>query len=172
MTEEPNKPGFLKRNGVRVARYGADRVLNSATREVAINVARSAAGGARSAMRPARFDRDELRDGHSGRYADGGIQRFADLVEENGLGGDDLDVMARHNKRLARIYLAAGVLLVILAFWSVIVSDTMMVKLGGLSAFIAGMVTMALAIRHDFSAWQIEKRAFPGLKAYLEARFS
>ena len=170
MTDENNtdeeKKGFLARRskGARryiVRRFG-NRFLEEGYRTLKNNMA-----GARHAMSPRKLDPDELREGFNGRYDDGGFARFAQVMREQKTGERDLIIMARKQKRNMIIMLIAGLVFFLLGAWTMVTAKQGQDILFGFSTSFMAFIFGLLAMRHDFSRWQIEERRFGGFREYL-----
>jgi|GEM_PF-3697475 len=128
---------------------------------------------ARNSARPARLDRTDFLKGLNGRHHDGGKAKFAEAVKQNDFPADKLDHFAAHNRKIAAIYLAVGLIAPFIGY--LISGGDQAINFGPLFR-IAVIFVMALAfvvsVKHDFSSWQISNRRFGSFREYVKDRLS
>lgn len=161
------KPNIMSRVGT----YGINRIQPSAVREGSRQAMSSGRLAAMQALRPTAANPAELMAGLNGRYEDGGRERFATMMSEMGLVGQDLSsVEAAHNRNFALLLGSTGAFM----------AGTVVMILFGSGSFglmaaiiltIFALASAVNAIRADYSAWQIRQRAFGGFREYLRSRF-
>ncbi|MEY8799510.1 hypothetical protein AB9K35_04220 [Leisingera sp. XS_AS12] len=165
--EKPTKEPLLSRVGT----WGKNRFRKPELIALSRRNVRSATTAALDAMKPARFDRSEFMKGYHGRYQDGGRARFAQVVSESKLSEAHIRGMDIQHFRIALIFAAASVASIGFGLYTLIVGTGLLSLLSGASLGAVFFLFLALAIRHDFSSWQINARRFGGLSEYLDARF-
>jgi len=165
MTE--NKRGFLARRAQGTVRYVGRRIGNPFIAEVGIDNFKKGVVGAREAMKPQKLDREDFQSGLNGRYADGGVARFAEIMKEADLKEDDLPQMQYTRRRSAIIMFISAALFVALGSY-VMISGTggRDILMGFVTAFVS-FVLVAIGVREDFSRWQIQMRRIGGFLEYL-----
>jgi hypothetical protein len=158
------KKGFINRVGV----WGL-RKLRTPTAQMASR--KALLGGldmAKDGLRPARLRPVEAEAAFIGRYADGGRARFEQLRVSLNLSSEDLARLEDANRSHAFINLViASGLVTIGMFILIFMPGAVMPAL--VLAFLS-LAFLLLWLKHDFAAWQISRRGFPGLRAYLEVR--
>jgi Zn-dependent protease with chaperone function len=164
--KKKNKVGFLKR----VGNYGSRRVLPDAMASNAKSNAKSSIAAAIDALRPNAVDPDELRSGYIGRYADGGRARFEKMVAKSGLDGGQLDMMAKHNRKLFILFLMSGLAGLAMGFYMMFTEEIMVMILSGAAVCIVGLTMIATAVRYEFICWQITNRRFGGFREFLDQK--
>lgn len=165
MSESEKKSIFRKMGG-----YSINRVQPKAIREASRDSLRSGGGAALKALKPAKLDTGDIRDGLSGRYADGGKARFAEMVAQRDLSEDDLSDLVVVHLRDFRIYgLLAGIFLLI-AILLIALTSAQFSAAGGIILSLFSLGAFARAIQSDFAAYQIRQRAFCGFNQYLKRR--
>ena len=78
------KRGFLARRAIGVGGYVGRRFGNTYNNKLGYDSVKMGFKGARSAMTLETIDKDEIRRGLDGRYEDGGISRFSDMMKKRG----------------------------------------------------------------------------------------
>lgn len=161
------KKGFLARRAEGTARYVYKRFGNSFINEVGVDSVKQGASVAREAMTPKAFDREDFNDGLNGRYQDGGVVRFAELMRENGLKEADLQRLSYDRRKSAGIMFLAAAFFLILGAYFMVTAETGSTILFGFSTAFVSLCFISVGVRHDFSRWQIESRRFGGFRDYL-----
>ena len=166
MSDEQRK-SLLRRAGS----YGGSKIRPQAVRDASRQSLSTGGRAALDALRPESIDLDEARDAISGRYADGGKARFREMMEEEGLSAEDLDAIRETHQRNFRLYLGLSSLFLLGAVVMAFLSSGAMAIIAALLPVLFAIGAAIRAIQSDFSAFQIEKRAFCGLRRYLRERF-
>lgn len=161
------KRSFLSRTG----RYGINRIQPEVTREASKGTILGGYHAARKAFSPEKVDLQDLKAGLSGRYDDGGHQRFAEMVRAAGLTPEDLLALQARHRRSFALFLSMAIVFLVGAFLMILLGRGPFSLLGAaiLLVFMCGALVMGL--QADFSAYQIRKRAFCGLRSYLREGF-
>lgn len=162
--------GRLKRAGRAIGRYGLRRIRSPELAEKNREMIRTGWRGALAALRPMVADRGEIRGGYEGRHSDGGRARFAELVRARKLDDEQLARIARGHLRASLVFGAAAAFLFLTGLVSMVRADAAIVLSSGLAIALFAGVFAAMAIRSDFSRWQVTSRRFGGFKEYLERR--
>ncbi|MCW3784659.1 hypothetical protein [Defluviimonas salinarum] len=158
------------RLGKRVATWGIRKVRHPDMIENSRKNLTMAGSAVREALRPARLDREDLLAGYNGRHADGGQARFADMVRSGDLGEADIEAIRGHHLRALFIHTAGAALNLVIGFLFMLSADGLVSLLGGVTLTIFFFAFAAVAIRHDYAAWQIAVRRFGGFREYLDHR--
>jgi hypothetical protein len=161
------KKGFLARTGKAAGGYVFRRFGNGFIREVGTDNFKKGVMGAKASMTPAALDRDDFEKGLNGRYEDGGVSRFAEIMRENGVSEEQLPALQHARRRSAIIMFASAAVAVIFGVWTMITSDDGKGLLMGLSTAFISIVFLGLGARDDFSRWQIQNRRMGGFREYL-----
>lgn len=161
------KQGFLKRSGKGVVRYVGRRFGNSFINEVGVETLKESASRARHAIIPRKFDADEFRSGMNGRYEDGGISRFSEMMIENNLKDEDIPALRRQYTRSAGVMFISAAAFLMIGAYMMFVSDIFIQTVCGFITSFVSFLFIALGLRHDFSRWQVENRRFGGFSEYL-----
>ena len=165
MSEE--RKGFLKRRAEGAGRYVRSRIGNRYINEVGTSTVRQTVSSAREAMTPRAWDSDEMGAGFRGRYADGGVARFAEVMRERGLGTSDLQALAAQRQRNARIMFAAAGGFLLFGLAMVVSASDFEDILHGLVTSFPSAIFGALGLRSSFERWQLTERRFGGLLEYF-----
>ena len=165
MTEK--KQGFFARRAQGTKRYVARRFGNRVI-GIGYESMKNGLEGTRKAMTPVAIDRKEFNQGLDGRYIDGGVARFAEMMKQQGIRKEDLPLLEKSRSRSAGImFLSAGIFLMFGA-WLMIRAENIQYVLFGFSTAFTAFIFVALALRHDYSLWQIRQRRFGGFMEYLK----
>ena len=157
--------------GGRLAGWGTSKIRKPELRAVGLGTLRGGLEEARSMLRPAPLDGRDFMAGLRGRHADGGVSRFQEHVRANGIGEKDLVGIESTHRMIARAYVVMTLACVLAAILSVSLSAAAFSGLGAMVLMLFGFGFLAVAVRHDFSAWQIRVRRFAGFRDYLDLRF-
>lgn len=171
MSEKRENPSFLQRSARRVGTYGANRLMPAYNRDIASRTAKATLANVVDAIKPVRITREEALAGHHGRYTDGGRARFAEVMDANGVHEDDLPWIAAKHRKTCFILLVGSLAMFVLAMTLLFSGSSFLVRASSIASVIGALSLAAAAMRHDFYAWQIGQRAFPGFKPYLDSRF-
>ncbi|MFX4300093.1 hypothetical protein [Pseudosulfitobacter pseudonitzschiae] len=166
------KEGLFKRVGSGGRKYLSRRFGNEFINKVGRDNVTGSYAAAKDALKIEPISRQELRGGIYGRYADGGRERFSQMMHQNGLKEDDLTRMAFHRRRDALITFSAAIGFLLFGAWSIFSSSKEYVFIYSSSTLIVSLVLFAVGLRHDFSRWQIESRRFGGFREYFTGRSS
>ncbi len=154
----------------RVKNWGVNRVLPRGVSSYAKhNLVRSTHVAA-EALKPNVIDRDEILSGYNGRYSDGGRARFATMAHERGLDDNAIDELRIQRTHAAIIYGVSGIFGFLFGIYMMFTEQDLHLIFSGAGASVAGMTVIALAVRNDFTAWQLSQRRFGGFREYLESR--
>lgn len=165
-----DEPGRLKRAGHAIGRYGLRRIRSPELSRGNRRVIAQGWRGALAALRPAPADKNDLRSGFSGRHADGGRARFAELVEASKLDDGALARIAAGHRNASYFFGAAALLVLIVGLQAIVGAASAISMVSGIAVALFGGVFAALAIRADFARWQIASRRFGGFREYLDRR--
>jgi len=161
------KKGFLARRAVGTARYVGRRFGNQFINKVGRDSLSKGAQRAKATLTPSEVDPDDFRAGLDGRYSDGGVKRFRDVMRTSNVSDDDLAGLAKSRRR-------AGIMMFVAAGGFLLLGSWMMINAEGFNQVVFGLVTalmsflfVTIGINHDFSRWQIEQKRFGGFKEYL-----
>ena len=99
--------GFLKRRTKGVKRYVGRRFGNQFLK-AGYSTVKSNMAGTRKAMTPKSFDLNEFRQGIEGRYEDGGVARFMQMVKEEKIGEQELERKIRNHAWSANDHVDCG----------------------------------------------------------------
>ena len=160
--------GFLKRRTKGVKRYVGRRFGNQFLK-AGYSTVKSNMAGTRKAMTPKSFDLNEFRQGIEGRYEDGGVARFMQMVKEEKIGEQELERKIRNHAWSAMIMLIAAVIFFLIGSWMMITAERGPEILFGFTTSAMVFLFGVLAMRHDYSRWQIEQRRFGGFREYLRS---
>jgi len=169
MSDQPTKDqeGRVRRVGSYFGKRVGNPFISRVGRE-------SLSGGAEEAggvLRPERVSRDEVRGAIRGRYADGGRERFAQMMREQGVSAADLPRLEAMRVRQFRAMCVVSVLALLLGAAVPFFTDDYLIMISGLIFGLFSLVFLAIGLRHDFAAWQIRARRFGGMREYLEQRW-
>lgn len=162
--------GKLKRAGRAIGRYGVRRVRSPELAEGNRRAIKDGWRAALAALRPISADRDDLRGGFEGRHTDGGRARFGELVRERQLNDAMLGRIETGHRVTSIAFGVAAVVAFIGGLVSVARADTTIMLVSGLAVALFSTVLAAMAIRADYSRWQIASRRFGGFREYLARR--
>lgn len=147
----------FNRDRFAIFRFGAEQVGSARDR-------------AWDAVRPQPFSRQEVKDGFRGRYPDGGAARFRELMGEHEVDAPHLNAIERYHVNTSRTFLAMGVFSLLSAFAIMKISDLMPIILGGAGLGLCSLTMLVMAIKFDFTAWQVRNRRIAGFQEYMENR--
>ena len=165
-TDTEARQGFWQRRKEGTKRYVSRRFGNQFLK-AGYKTMKNNLAGARNAMTPKTFDLKEFREGFEGRYHDGGVKRFAEMVKMEKIAEYELVRMARDRAWSAKVMLAAAVIFFLVGGWMMLTAERGQDILFGFSTSFMAFLFGALAIRHDYSRWQIEQRRFGGFREYM-----
>ena len=168
MKSEKPKKSFL----ARVRTFGISRIRNPALLNRSKKNLAGSAQAATSSLAPKNLDVADFRAGLRGRYKDGGRARFAQMMDRQGLDLEQADDMRANHLRAGAIFALAAAVMLAFGIYSAATATNTAGLIAGISLCVVFFLFMALAIRHDFSAWQILARRFGGFNEYLEFRLS
>lgn len=118
-------------------------------------------------FRPSRISLEDAKTGFQGRHGDGGRARFREEVERAGMDEAAIDGLSLTLRQQSRIMLGLGGLLVVLGVVFMLVSQDWLIRFSGLTLALMSLICGSMALRYDFSAWQLRERRFGGLGEYL-----
>lgn len=156
---------FLRTRG-----YFAKKIRVTGLEENARTVISEGKDGALRSIRPRKAELGDLKTGYTGRYADGGRARFAEMARDRRLDQAGLGQIRADHLKFRTTYAAFGVFCLLAGMASVAFSGTMVTILGGGVFALFAFVFAALAMRADYAAWQIGQRRFGGFRDYLDNR--
>lgn len=170
MSEEKKtvKPGISKR----VFGWGQKRIRHPFLGDVSRGIVREGGKSALQGLKPQVIAPEEAREGFRGRYADGGVSRFRDMVSSLSITEEDLQTLDTFHRLQRLLNGVAGLLTGFLGLCMVMLGDIAVTRFGGVAFLVFTLVFMAGTLRHDFSLWQIRNRRMAGLSSYLSGRFS
>jgi len=166
--EKSVKQSFSKR----VAGWGQKRVRHPFMGQLSRDIVKEGGRSALAGIKPQPLDPDELRKGFQGRYADGGVSRFEEMVSNLSLDEDDLHILGSFHSLQRLLNAFAGVLSMTLGFAMMSFGDISLTRFGGVAFLVFALVFLAGTLRHDFAMWQLKNRRMAGLSSYLSERFS
>lgn len=164
--EEPKK-GFLSKVGA----YAGKRFMPTSSQSIAKRFGEGSIKGAMGALKPKAYEPEDFKAGLHGRYADGGKARFNQLIAEEKLSDADLGRLAKHNTTLAVTYGITAIALLCFSLYCVVVAQSTYDYILAFANFCVFLALGSLTVRHDFNRWQIQQRAFPGFRAYIDRRW-
>ncbi len=154
----------------RVGNWGISRLRKPDLIERSARNIRGATTSALEAVRPVEFDRGDIVAGYRGRHVDGGRAHFREMVKSRGLSDGQLTQLHVRHLVLAFVFVLAAVASQIYGLYMMFTADDMLAVFGGGAVAAVFFAFMALAMRHDFAAWQIRMRRFGGFSEYLATR--
>lgn len=168
MTEDVGrKKGFLTRSAAATGRYMVHRFGYKFIRELGVDNFKKGASGARTAMTPLVLDRDDFNGGLNGRYTDGGVARFAEVMRENKVDASGLIYFQQARRRSAILMFIAAAVFLTFGVWQMFAAVRFQTFMMGFGTSFTSFVLIALGARHDFSRWQIQNRRMGGFREYL-----
>jgi hypothetical protein len=169
MSDQPQKEkgGRVSRVGSYFGRRVGNPFISRVGRE-SLSDGVSEAGGV---LKPERVTREEVSGAIRGRYADGGRERFAQLMQEQGLGVADLPRLEGMRTRQFHAMCVISAIALLLGAAVPFFTDDYLIMISGLIFGLFSLVFLAIGLRHDFAAWQIRSRRFGGMREYLEERW-
>ncbi len=162
--------GFFSRTGRRAGSWAANRVARGDMRARSRANYKEARRVAVDALKPKRIVPAEVKAGFEGRYADGGRGRFEEMRAAMDLSDNDLAHLAKRNAIASGIFGVSAFCFTAFGLFLVISADTALASLSGVATLFAALLFASMGITRDFAAWQIEMRAFTGLRTYARAR--
>lgn len=155
----------------RVTGYFRRRIGNPFINRVGRDALTGSAAEARSVLRAEKISRDEVRSAMNGRYADGGRERFQDLMRERGLSERDLAPLERMRSNQFLWMCLISLVTLLLGASIPFMTDDPLITVSGLIFGLFSLVFIMIGLRHDFSAWQIRNRRFGGVREYVSERW-
>lgn len=160
---DKEKPSILRRAGT----FGLNKVRPESVRDASRQSLSSGRAAALKALKPQKIDIEDAKGAIHGRYEDGGVQRFSEMVVEMGLKPEDLEALKAMHKRQFLIYGCLAVAFFIMSLVTIFTTSGQFSALGGVILCIFAVGSIVNAVRSDYAAYQIDQRAFCGLRAYL-----
>ncbi len=165
--EQPEKKGRIARMGG----YFGRRVGNPFITRVGRDTLYGGASEARGVLKPEPVSREEAHGAYHGRYADGGLARFSQVMAQRGVQDRDLAELEATRLRLFRFMAGLSLLTLVLGAAIPFLTEDWLIMISGLIFGLFSLVFLAIGLRHDFAAWQIRNRRFGGIREYLEDRW-
>lgn len=179
MASEPNDrdgKGKGRKSRNFVSGYLHDRLTASRIRPKDVagasrHILRQGARGTLESLKPQKVSRQEIMGAIAGRYGDGGRARFAEMVELRQVSDRDIEKLIASNRRAVLVFIGGAILFLAIGVGSMIAGVSLLSILGGFATSLVSFIFIAIALRADFSAWQLAERRFGGLSEYFDARF-
>lgn len=153
--------------GRRIASWAASKFNGSALGQVN-HIMLANLKATRERARPVELDKQTAIEAYEGRYADGGREKFAEAAAANGwMREDDLDRREKGWRLQARLYFACAPIILLCALAWMFVAPSWFAVMMLMPALLIPLAFLAVAIKADYSAWQIRERRFGGLREYF-----
>ncbi|MBW3243550.1 hypothetical protein KUV57_12830 [Epibacterium sp. DP7N7-1] len=166
MARNPNRKPFFSR----VGRWGLSRIRRPDLIERSAHNVQGATNSALGAVKPADFDKNEFLAGYRGRHSDGGKARFQEMIKSKQINVEQLTFLRKQHLRFALIFVLSAGSSLLYGMYMMFTAVELLGVFGGGAVASLFFAFMALALRHDFSAWQLKARRFGGFSEYLETR--
>lgn len=166
---EPNKGGRIKRAGRGIASYGITRIRSRYSWNQSGSGLKAGVDQVREIFTPVPLDRDEVKSGYNGRYADGGRAAFQRQMDMANVDDDTLAQIAKTYSRNTVMFSAFALFFFVVGLMYIAVGGTPLSVLSGFSIVVVSLVIGSLALRQSFSGWQVRNRRFGGFREYMRS---
>lgn len=162
--------GFFKRKAKGLGQYVVRRGTSESTHRIGRQAISENYRSAKQVISLTPLDPDDVKAGLHGRYEDGGAQRFRQLMAQMNVKDHDLPGLERARKRASALYLVASITLIVFAIYQIAFAGGRVTSFASAANIVAALGLGLMAVKADFSRWQISERRFGALTEYMQTR--